>query len=163
MDTIVGRRNKMKIMSVLTILVVGFLVLSGVGMAGVTTVTYNKTTTNNHPPDKPHVRGPAQGKVGVTYVYYFAAVDPDGDNVSYYIDWGDGTRTGWTDYYESGLLLNFNHTWNKMDHYLLRAKAKDIYGFEGDWGMLPVLMSQNSQQSSNPLFFQIVQRLLNIR
>jgi hypothetical protein len=32
-----------KIMSILTVLVVGILVLSGVGMAGMTTVTYNKT------------------------------------------------------------------------------------------------------------------------
>jgi hypothetical protein len=138
-----------KIMSILTILVVGGLVLSGVGMAGVTTVTYTKTRVDNFPPDIPHMYGPVYGKVGINYEYYIITTDPDGDDVSYYIEWEDGTSTGWTNYYESGLLIGFSHTWNQIDHYTIRAKAKDIYGFISNWFYFPIIMSQSSQQYSS--------------
>lgn len=111
--------------------------------------TLTVTITENHPPDKPIIAGPLQGIVGKEYNYTIGASDPDGDNVSLYIDWGDGTSTGWTYYFKSGGSFIFSHTWNRMDHFCLRAKAKDIYGAESDWSDIPIRISQSSQQSSN--------------
>jgi hypothetical protein len=41
-------------------------------------------------PSQKHGRviGPTSGRVGVEYTYTFVATDPEGDNVSYCIDWG---------------------------------------------------------------------------
>ena len=58
-------------------------------------------TYGNNPPDKPNIYGPIRGKPGVEYVYEFKTRDPEDDDVSYYIEWGDGTNSGWTDYYPS--------------------------------------------------------------
>ena len=45
--------------------------------------------SDNHPPDKPMIDGPRMVGVG-PHDWTFKAIDPDGDNVSYEIDWGDG-------------------------------------------------------------------------
>ena len=55
-------------------------------------------TSGNNPPDKPDIHGPLKGKPGVEYFYEFCTKDPEDDDVSFFIDWGDGTNTGWTDY-----------------------------------------------------------------
>ena len=40
------------------------------------------------------------------------ATDPDGDNVLYYIDWGDGTNSGWLGPYPSGQQASAQKTWS---------------------------------------------------
>lgn len=109
----------------------------------------------DHPPNKPTIDGPAIGIPGVEYEYVFNAVDPDGDDVSYLIDWGDGTSDGWTFYYGSGEDIIIGHTWNEIKYYSIRCKAKDIYGAEGNWTDLIIRISRNKAITSS-----LVQRLL---
>jgi C1A family cysteine protease len=96
--------------------------------------------TSNQPPNPPTITGPASGKKGQSYPYKFVSADPEGNNVYYYIDWGDGTNTGWTGAYASGHEITVNHTWSKKGTYIIKAKAKDIYGNESDWSTLSVTM-----------------------
>jgi hypothetical protein len=144
-----------KIMPILTILVVGGLVLSGVGMAGVTTVTYTKTTVDNFPPDIPHMYGPVYGKVGINYEYYIITIDPDADDVYYFIDWGDNTTSRWIGPYASGSTGSASHTWTEKGTYTIRAKAQDVYGLESNWSTLQVKIPRN-RAIDNPLlkFFE---------
>ncbi|UCD13256.1 MAG: hypothetical protein JSW60_06775 [Thermoplasmatales archaeon] len=95
------------------------------------------TTGINNPPDRPKMAGPLSGRVGARYVYDIFTEDPDGDNVSYYIEWGDGTSTGWTDYYPSGMPISIKHTWYRKGTYLVRCRAKDVYDFESGWWTIP--------------------------
>jgi len=124
---------------------------------------------SNYPPADPFIDGPTSGTVGVVYNYTFVTTDYNGDDVYYYIEWGDGTNTGWIGPNKSGEEITESHTWNKRGRYLIKAKAKDIHGAESYWGTLSVTMPVNqniqinSQQSSTLLFFQILQRILNIR
>jgi len=119
-------------------------------------------------PNKPS--GKSSGIIPfVKYTYSTSTTDPNEDLIRYLFDWGDGT-TSWTDYYNSGETAKASHRWRGFGPYEIRVKAKDIYGYESDWSdSLPVTKpnnyqnSQNNQQSSNQLFFQIVQRLLNRR
>lgn len=91
---------------------------------------------NNTAPDAPYIDGPTSGKPGVEYEYVFSTTDPEGDDVSYYIEWGDGETTGWTDYFTSGEEAIFSHTWGKIDwDNTIRCKAKDIYDAESDWSI----------------------------
>jgi len=91
--------------------------------------------------------------------YTFNAVDPDGDDVKYFIDWGDGD-TEWTGFSASGTPVVVSHTWAEEDTYTITAKAQDEYGLESDWGTLEVEMPVN-QQVINPLLQMILERFPN--
>jgi len=136
------------------------------------TVVWEKTNLSgpidveilNQPPDAPIIKGPSKVKVTLKstqgpgpYNYSFNATDPDGDNVSYFIDWGDGTSTGWIGPYESGIAIIVSHTWSAQGTYTVRAKAKDIHGAEGPWGTLEVWIPRNNL-ISNILVIQVMNR-----
>ena len=98
------------------------------------------TTKTSTPPNNPTITGPAEGKIKVATDYNFTTTDPDGDDVSSYIEWGDGTNSGWIGPSSSGDTTIQSHTWTKKGTYTIKAKAKDIYGNESDWGQLSVTM-----------------------
>jgi len=87
----------------------------------------------NHEPTPPDIDGPHKGQTGAEYNFTFVSTDPDNHTISYYVDWGDDTNSGWTDYYESGEMITLNHSWENRDTYNIKAKAKDFYGAESDW------------------------------
>lgn len=137
------------------------------------------TTGINHPPGAPIIKGP-KGKLvlkslsgvipvprplpkpGTSYNFTFIAIDPDGHNLFYLIDWGDGHSEGWIGPYVSGEEVTRNHTWFKKGTFSVRAKAKDIYGAEGPWGTEDIWIQQ-SRYKINLLFFQILERLLGFQ
>lgn len=84
------------------------------------------------PPSPPQITGPTTGKVGVATQYNFTAVDPDGEDIFYCIDWGDQTTPTWRGPYRSGQEIPMNHTWTQTGSYWITAKAKDGHG-ESDW------------------------------
>jgi len=92
----------------------------------------------NEPPNKPTITGPINGKPGVTYLYIFVTTDPDGDEVSYYVDWGDGNISGWKGPYDSGEEAFATHSWSSQGIYAIKVKAKDTLDDESDWGTLEV-------------------------
>lgn len=99
---------------------------------------------NNTSPDVPRINGPLRVKVGKNYDYSFLSEDPDGDNISYYIDWSDGNITDWTLYVQSGIEILVSHTWSQKGVYLIKAKAKDVFGAESDWGTPPIIIVPKS-------------------
>ncbi len=103
----------------------------------------------NSPPNAPYITGPTSGKAGLSYAYNISSTDPDGDNVSYYVDWGDNTSSGWLGPYGSGEMVTLSHTWSQKGTYTIRAKTKDIYDEESDWTTLPVTMPLDLQISQS--------------
>lgn len=97
----------------------------------------------NYPPYIPAIKGTLEGKPRTAYQYTFTTIDPEGYNVSYFIDWGDGTTREWIGQYPSGEEITVDHTWNKKETYTLMAKARDMYGYESDWAILEVSMPKN--------------------
>ena len=91
-------------------------------------------------PDASEISGPPTGKVGTSYEYKFNAIDADADNVSFCIEWGDGSVTNWTAFQASGSIYTESHTWITKGIYDIKAKARDIYGVESDWATLSVTM-----------------------
>jgi outer membrane protein assembly factor BamB len=105
------------------------------------TATKTKTIgVGNQPPNPPSITGPAEGKIKVALDYSFTATDPEGDTLSYFIDWGDNSTSGWLGPYQSGAAVTQSHTWTNKGIYTIKAKAKDFYGKESDWGTLSVTM-----------------------
>jgi len=114
------------------------------------------TVVVNTPPDAPDITGPANGKVGEECEYIFVTTDVDGDDVSYYVEWGDGLVEEWTEYYESGGEFTVGHTWDEKEIYTIRAKTKDIHDAESDWATLKVSMPKN--KAVNPFFLRFLEQ-----
>jgi len=84
-----------------------------------------------YPPSTPS--GPTYGIIEVLYTYTTNTTDPNGDQIYYLIDWGDGTDTGWIGPYDSGDTVNSTHKWISPGNYEILVKAKDIYDHESAW------------------------------
>ncbi len=111
----------------------------------------------NDPPNIPNITGPTSGNIGTAYDYTFVTTDPNGDNITYYIEWGDGSTEEWIGPYASGEEVIFSHTWDKKGTYVVRAKAKDIWGYDSNWGTLEVTMPKN-KSSLDVLFLRFLER-----
>ncbi len=97
----------------------------------------------NNPPSAPTIDGPNSGKVGVELCWTVNSIDSDGDDVYYYVDWGDGSNTGWIGPFPSGSPVEVCHTYGVKGLYKIKVKVKDDYNPEGDWVELEVTIPRN--------------------
>jgi hypothetical protein len=97
-------------------------------------------TVRSASPAAPTITGPASGNAKKAYDYTLVTTDYQGDQVSYYIDWGDGTNSGWVGPSASGEQITQSHTWAAKGNFTIKAKAKDTAVHESDWGTLTVSM-----------------------
>ncbi|MRR14596.1 PKD domain-containing protein, partial [archaeon] len=72
------------------------------------------------------------GLSNIGYNYSTNSIDPDGDQIAYTFDWGDGTNST-TDPIDSGAVANATHIWNISGTYQVRAMATDSKGASSDW------------------------------
>jgi len=89
--------------------------------------------TENHAPTIPDINGPLYGKYGVEYTYSAESTDPDGNQLYYLFDWGDGNHSDWIGPLDSGEICETNYTWKENASFEVKVKAKDIYGNESNW------------------------------
>jgi len=109
------------------------------------------------PPNPPVVDGTNNGKSGSEYEYTFSAIDPNDDNVYFYIDWDDGHVDEWIGAYASGEEVKLKHIFSEEGSYEIRVKAKDIYNVESEWTVLEVSMPKNKNLMNNLRFFIFLQ------
>jgi hypothetical protein len=114
----------------------------GVGEAGGGSA-YEDITTPNDPPSDPTLTGTKEGKAGESYTYKVKSDDPQNDNIFYFIDWDDGSDTGWFGPFPSGEEQSKSHSWTEQDEYTIKAKARDEHGAESGWTELKVTMPKN--------------------
>lgn len=105
-------------------------------------------------PSKP--AGQTDLKLGTTYTYKFTATDPYDLDLSYIVDWGDGSF----DYKESvpsGSTIEMSHRWTRKDSYEVKVLAADSYGKWGEWSdPLTVSITKSRDRDYRP-FFEILQ------
>jgi outer membrane protein assembly factor BamB len=114
------------------------------------------------PPSTPDIDGPASGHFGEEYDYTFTAVDPESDDIWYYVDWGDDSSSGWLGPYNSGEAITLSHIWMEEDTYTLRCRAKDTLGGVSEWGTLELTMPVNQHSYSFPLLQRFLERFPNM-
>jgi len=114
----------------------------------------------NAPPNTPSIDGPSSGNAGSVYKYTFETNDPDHDILYYYIDWGDETVEEWIGPYDSDEQVIVNHGWTEEGIYLIKAKAKDMYNAESEWGQLEIEMPISQKRSFFNFFQRIFEQLL---
>jgi len=115
-------------------------------------------STVGEPPEAPTIDGPISGDPGTSYDYKFNAVDPDGDDVKYYIDWGDDTSDV-TDLNPSGTDVTVSHTWSASGKYTITAYAEDSNGNSGPSSTFQVTMPK--EKTVSYLFQRILERFPN--
>ena len=110
------------------------------------------TDAPNNPPDAPTITGPGSGKANTNYSYTFTATDPDADTLHYFIDWGDGSNSGWVGPYASGTPVVLGHTWTVKGTFTITGKARDEHGVEGPSATLTVSMPLTNSYPMDPFF-----------
>ncbi len=119
-------------------------------------------------PDKPNTpQGPSTGKPGEAYTYSTFTKDPEGDDVFYLFEWGDGTDSGWLGPFDSGKICETSHTWSRKGTYTIRVKAQDFHGVVSEWSdPLEVPMAKSKPYVSfieerYPLLFNLLYSFLS--
>ena len=115
----------------------------------------------NRAPLKPSTpEGPTSGQAGKKYKYTTSTTDPDGDQVMYFFDFGDGT-SGWLGPYDSGDTCEVEHTFGYGSH-AIRVKAQDSHFEESPWSDPLSISMPKSKILQNPfiakLFSQLFER-----
>jgi C1A family cysteine protease len=108
-------------------------------------------------PDIPTITGPTSGKPETVYNFTFKSIDPDGDDLYYYIDWDDDNIEEWIGPYSSNEDVIVNHTWSEEGTYTISAKVKDDYDMESDWGELSITIPRK-RSSYYSMFLQFLER-----
>jgi hypothetical protein len=89
---------------------------------------------DNDRPDTPaQPAGEADGGKTVSYAFNSSGTDPDGDQVAYRFDWGDGEVSAWTGPYNSGDPVAGLHAWAASGVYDVKVQSRDDWGFESSW------------------------------
>ena len=105
------------------------------------------------------ISGTTSPNIGVEYRYLFTALDPNEDDVYYYIDWGDGNIDEWIGPYASGEDVIFSHMWDESGSYSITAKVRNTNGYESDIVTLD-LTAYTSKVMNRSLFLHFLQNLL---
>lgn len=113
-------------------------------------------------PNVPTITGPASGKIKRDHDFTVTTTDPGGLDVWYFIEWGDGTDSGWLGPYSSGTGTTESHRWNEEAEVTIRAKAKNADDIESDWGTLAFTAPRNREIFINflenfPRLYQIIE------
>jgi hypothetical protein len=110
----------------------------------------------NQAPNKPTITGKINGKAGVEYEYTFNALDLNGDNVKYHIDWDDDDSIT-TDFNPSGTDVKVKHTWSEERTYTIKATAEETSGLVSPEATLTVTMPRN-RATYNSLFLRFLEQ-----
>ncbi len=85
------------------------------------------------PPNTPSMpSGPVSGKIRTLYRYTTSAIDPEGGQIKYTFNWGDGT-TSTTRLVDSGTEAFAYHRWTKEGTFQVKAMATDSKGATSEY------------------------------
>ncbi|MCK5260850.1 MAG: hypothetical protein KAJ44_01565 [Thermoplasmatales archaeon] len=117
----------------------------------------------NEPPTAPDIDGPTRGKIGVEYEWTIVSIDPDGDDVTYYIDWGDECGGAeWHGPYPSGEEVILTHMYTVRNTFIINAMTADEQGAESNWTYFEVTMPKNKAFTINLLFLRFLEQHPNL-
>ena len=95
--------------------------------------TFSLLNNYNYPPIIPQIIGPSAVGNGISFDFTTNTTDPEGDQIYYLFDWGNGNISGWLGPVNSSESVNASYTWRDDGNYTIRVKAKDIFESESNW------------------------------
>jgi len=118
-------------------------------------------------PSAPVIDGPSSGNHEVKYSFSFSSVSPLGNDVYYWIEWGDGIIKSWIGPFGSEEEIIESHSWYYEGNYTIKARAKDSENLWGPWGYYEITIPRT--RASYYLWFEwllerfsLLERLLNL-
>jgi hypothetical protein len=115
------------------------------------------TIVENHPPSDLIIDGPNHCRVGVEYKWSFVSTDPDGDNITYYVDWGDECGGAeWHGPYPSGKIVFLAHMYTTKNMLIINAMAVDEHGAESNMTYFEVAIPRSI--SINSMLLKLLER-----
>jgi hypothetical protein len=101
------------------------------------------------PPETPTTpEGPVEWVRDVETTFSTSAIDPDGEQVYYKFDWGDGNFSDWVGPYNSGETGEASHAWENLGDYEIKAIAKDVHGVQSEWSEPAILSIVENEKPS---------------
>lgn len=97
--------------------------------------------------------GPSEGPINVRQTFFANAVDPDGQDIQYRFDWGDGVTSFWTEPKPSGTIASDTHTFTTEGEKLIRAQAKDSEGKVSGWSEPKIFFATRDEKSLRRRFY----------
>jgi len=91
-----------------------------------------RSSVNTAPNTPSTPTGRSLGYTGTSYRYSTSATDPDGEQIKYTFDWGDG-NTSETGLVTSGTTTSRSHSWSSPGIYHVKARATDSRGAVSKW------------------------------
>lgn len=115
----------------------------------------------NKPPNTPEKpTGRTQGKPGTTYLYTTSSTDPEGQQLCFEWDLGDGNVSSWIGPVNSGDTTSTTHSWTQKGTYQVRVKCRDTFNEESNWSEpLSVTMPVLAQSIGAPFLHNLLQFL----
>ena len=122
-------------------------------------------------PDMPKIYGAVNGQPEIEYEYGFISTDPENDNLTYEIDWGDGNIETDIGPYPSGEIFSLVHSWNKTGSYSIRARVKDDFDYFSNWAEHEISVPKGKAINSNllellferfPYLYNTIRRLIEL-
>jgi len=103
------------------------------------------TQPSNNSPNTPQApSGAASGYVSISYAFTTTGTDPDGDDLEFRFDWGDGTISSWG-------AASRSHSWSSTGTYYIKAQSRDSQGATSNWSgnhTLAILTNSNTITAS---------------
>ena len=95
------------------------------------------TASANEPPTTPILNGPTTGKYNEDLTYTFGSTDPDGDNISYCIQWGCDDPEVCIGPFPSGEEQTDSHKYDEGT-FIIKVQATDINDAKSGWATLEI-------------------------
>jgi len=113
---------------------------------------------SSNAPSKPTIVGPVSGKPNVKYEFKIKSIDPAGDNVYYYVEWGDGETEEWIGPYQSGEEVTISHIWKCKNTFNIRVKSKNDNSDESPWSTFEISMPK-LKALNKAILFEFIKQL----
>jgi hypothetical protein len=114
----------------------------------------------NLPPTAPEINGPTSGNAGTEVCWTFHSDDPNGDQIRYIINWGDGTTTE-TDCVEPCTPYEVCHTYENQGDWVITAYAQECpAGLESEVSTFRYTSPKNTI-AANSMFLRLLERFPN--
>jgi hypothetical protein len=104
------------------------ITVQGIGINPIPQQGANQILFDNQPPAVPNITGPHVGAPGFELTYTATTVDPDGDQIYFKMDWGDGNLTDWLGPVNSTETIVTHHAWVNDGNYTMYIQVKDSQG-----------------------------------
>jgi hypothetical protein len=100
------------------------------------------------PPSKPS--GPDTGTRNVPYCFTSSATEPEGEDIFFLFNWGDGTSSGWLGPYCSGSTVTASHSWDTLGEYEIKVRIRDVDNNQSGWSEPHTISIVENQPPEKP-------------